>query len=154
MLVLTPQPRLLYIIRQLPLHSRQSELQLLLRRVFKNRFFQFLDTLGELAQVYPLATVVFVGGSLVPVGGHNVLEPAALALPVLFGPHMHNFIAARDLLLETGGGRQADAGELAAVLSSLLGDAHQRDAIGSAAQAAVAANRGARDRLLALIEAV
>ena len=50
-----------------------------------------LDTIGELATVYQLGTVVFVGGSLVPTGGHNILEPAVYGRPVVFGPHMHNF---------------------------------------------------------------
>src|SRR3546814_5704822 len=56
------------------------------------------DSMGELFAYFAAADVAFVGGSLVPIGGHNVLEPAALGLPVLFGPHMHNFVAARDLL--------------------------------------------------------
>ena len=50
-----------------------------------------LDTIGELSALYSIATVVFVGGSLVPVGGHNILEPALYKKPILFGPYMHNF---------------------------------------------------------------
>ncbi|MFA5938969.1 MAG: lipid IV(A) 3-deoxy-D-manno-octulosonic acid transferase [Sinimarinibacterium sp.] len=112
------------------------------------------DSMGEMFMYFAAADVAFVGGSLVPVGGHNVLEPAQLAKPVLFGPHMHNFIAARDLLLEAGGGQQTDADGLAAAVSALLADGERREAMGRAGQAAVAANRGARDRLLALIEAI
>lgn len=112
------------------------------------------DSMGEMFMYFAAADVAFVGGSLVPVGGHNVLEPAQLAKPVLFGPHMHNFVAARDLLLEAGGGQQTEADGLAAVLSSLLVDGEKRAAMGNAALTAVAANRGARERLLALIDAV
>ncbi|MEQ1439260.1 lipid IV(A) 3-deoxy-D-manno-octulosonic acid transferase [Fontimonas sp. SYSU GA230001] len=111
------------------------------------------DSMGEMFMYFAAADLAFVGGSLVPVGGHNVLEPAQLGKPVLFGQHMHNFVAARDLLLEAGGGLQIDAAGLAAVLRSLLADTARREAMGSAARAAVAANRGACDRLLALIEA-
>jgi 3-deoxy-D-manno-octulosonic-acid transferase len=110
------------------------------------------DSMGEMLAYFAAADLAFVGGSLVPVGGHNVLEPAALGLPVLFGPHMHNFVAARDLLLE----RQAavalnDAGELAPVLAALFDDADRRERMGAAGKAAVEANRGALRRLLELL---
>ncbi|HSW13363.1 MAG TPA: 3-deoxy-D-manno-octulosonic acid transferase, partial [Solimonas sp.] len=98
--------------------------------------------------------VAFVGGSLVPVGGHNVLEPAALGLPVLFGPQMHNFIAARDLLLvEQAAEQLADAAQLAPALQRLLGDAPRRAAMGAAGRRAIEANRGALQKLLAMLEA-
>src|SRR3546814_16415397 len=61
------------------------------------------DSMGELFAYFAAADVAFVGGSLVPIGGHNVLEPAALGLPVLFGPHMHNFLAARDQIGRASG---------------------------------------------------
>ena len=110
------------------------------------------DSMGEMFAYLAAADLAFVGGSLVPVGGHNVLEPAALGLPVLFGPHMHNFVAARDLLLE----RQAaigiaDAAELAPVLAALFDDGARRAAMGAAGKAAVEANRGALQRLLQLL---
>lgn len=111
------------------------------------------DSMGEMFMYFAAADVAFVGGSLVTVGGHNVLEPAQIGKPVLFGPHMHNFVAARDLLLDAGGGQQTDADGLVAALTALLDDGARRSAMGAAAQAAVVANRGARDRLLALIEA-
>ena len=63
-----------------------------------------LDTVGELAELYAVADVVFVGGSLVPRGGHNMIEPARLGKPVLFGPHTENFREAAALLVEAGGG--------------------------------------------------
>ena len=112
------------------------------------------DSMGEMFAYFAAAEVAFVGGSLVPVGGHNVLEPAALGLPVLFGPQMHNFMAARDLLLEAQAALQvADAAGLAAQLAALLGDPARRTTMGAAGRAAVAANRGALQRLLALLDA-
>jgi 3-deoxy-D-manno-octulosonic-acid transferase len=112
------------------------------------------DSMGELFAYFAAADVAFVGGSLVAVGGHNVLEPAALGLPVLFGPQMHNFIAARDLLLAVGAAQEvANAAALAATVAQLLGDGARRTAMGAAGRAAVDANRGALARLLALIEA-
>ena len=58
-----------------------------------------LDTIGELSRVFSIATIVFMGGSLVPQGGHNVLEPLAQGKPVIFGPHMHNFRDITDIVL-------------------------------------------------------
>jgi len=110
------------------------------------------DSMGEMFAYFAAADVAFVGGSLVPVGGHNVLEPAALGLPVLFGPYMHNFIAARDLLLERRAALAvADAAGLAGELGALFGDAAQRERMGQAGKAAVEANRGALRKLLGLL---
>ena len=83
-----------------------------------------LDTVGELAQVYPLATVVFVGGSLVPAGGHNVLEPAVAGKPIVVGPHMENFqeIAAA-FLAEDAMIQVRDGAGLAAAVGALFADA-------------------------------
>jgi 3-deoxy-D-manno-octulosonic-acid transferase len=112
------------------------------------------DSMGEMFAYFAAADLAFVGGSLVPVGGHNVLEPAALGLPVLFGPQMHNFIAARDLLLGAQAAVQvADAAELAAELEALLREPARRAAMGEAGRLAVEANRGALQRLLALLGA-
>ncbi|MDM4771633.1 lipid IV(A) 3-deoxy-D-manno-octulosonic acid transferase [Solimonas sp. SE-A11] len=111
------------------------------------------DSMGEMFAYFAASDVAFVGGSLVPVGGHNVLEPAALGLPVLFGPQMHNFIAARDLLLgEQAAEQVADATQLAAALTRLLRDPAQRSAMGEAGRRAVAANRGALQKLLELLD--
>jgi 3-deoxy-D-manno-octulosonic-acid transferase len=111
------------------------------------------DSMGELAMYFGAADVAFVGGSLVEVGGHNVLEPAALGLPVLFGPYMFNFEQARALLLEHHAARQIDGAlELEPALSKLFHDAAQRAAMGRAGRDVLEANRGALDRLLALIE--
>jgi 3-deoxy-D-manno-octulosonic-acid transferase len=108
-----------------------------------------LDTIGELAQLYRVATVVFVGGSLVPMGGHNILEPAAFGRAILFGPHMQNFREIATTFLE---GRAAlevrDEWELEAAFRELLSDATRRNALGRAAQAIVDGNHGARERTL------
>lgn len=111
------------------------------------------DSMGEMFAYYAAADVAFVGGSFVPVGGHNVLEPAALGLPVLFGPHMHNFIAARDLLLSRGAALQVGADQLAAQIAVLLGDRCRREEMGEAGRIAVEANRGALRKLRALLDA-
>lgn len=110
------------------------------------------DSMGEMFMYFSMADIAFVGGSLVPVGGHNVLEPAALGMPVLFGPQMHNFIAARDLLLETGAAEQVlDDAKLAYAVLALMRDPARARAMGEAGRQSVAANRGALDRLLALL---
>lgn len=107
------------------------------------------DSLGEMWMYLAAGDLAFVGGSLVEVGGHNVLEPAALGLPVLFGPHMHNFLAARDLLLGADAALEvADAEALAGQVRALLLDPARRGHMGQAGSAAVLANRGALERLL------
>ena len=114
-----------------------------------------LDTVGELAALFQIATVVFLGGSLVPAGGHNVLEPAAWGKPVVFGPHMENFAEIAELFLANRAARQIHTAEaLETALSSLLGDPVQRAALGAAARALVEAHRGATDRSLAAMAAL
>ncbi len=111
------------------------------------------DTLGELMLFYAAADVAFVGGSLVPTGGHNMLEPAALGVPVVFGPHLFNFADISRALLEMGGARQVeDSGELAEVVAELLDDPARRAEMGEAGRRLVAANRGALERLLGLLQ--
>ena len=111
-----------------------------------------LDTIGELAQLYQIATVVFVGGSLVPAGGHNILEPALYGKPVVFGPHMQNFGDIAETFLSNGAAIQIrTAGELQETMLSLIGDPVRRARVGAAARALVESNRGARDRTLAVI---
>jgi 3-deoxy-D-manno-octulosonic-acid transferase len=112
-----------------------------------------VDTVGELAALYAAADVAFVGGSLVPIGGHNLLEPAALGLPVLTGPSHTNGKDIARLLLQQGAALQvANAAELAAALRSLLGDAAARQRMGASGRHIVESNRGSVGRLLALIE--
>jgi 3-deoxy-D-manno-octulosonic-acid transferase len=111
-----------------------------------------LDTIGELAQLYQIATVVFVGGSLVPAGGHNILEPALYGKPVVFGPHMQNFGEIAETFLTNGAAIQVrTVGELEETMLSLIGDPVRRARVGAAARALVESNRGARDRTLAVI---
>lgn len=110
------------------------------------------DSMGEMFMYFAAADAAFVGGSLVPVGGHNVLEPAALGLPVLFGPSMHNFVAARELLLDVGAAQEiASAQALAPAITALLANAAKSGDMGAAGKKAVAANRGALARLLGLL---
>jgi 3-deoxy-D-manno-octulosonic-acid transferase len=112
-----------------------------------------LDSLGELVDFYAAADVAFVGGSLVPIGGHNLLEPAALGVPILTGPHNSNAPEVARLLIERGAARVVhNAGELGAQLSELIADPAERAALGALARACVDSNRGALVRLLALIE--
>ena len=111
-----------------------------------------LDTIGELAQVYQLATVAFVGGSLVPTGGHNILEPAVYGRPVVFGPSMTNFAEIAEMFLASGAAVQVHSEhELEETLITLMGDSVRRAAIGAAARALVDANRGATERTLDLL---
>ncbi len=111
-----------------------------------------LDTIGELAQVFQVATAVFVGGSLVDAGGHNILEPAVFGKPIVFGPHMQNFAEIAQAFLENGAAIQIQSGrELETVMRELLGDPVKRARLGAAARALVEANRGARARSLAAI---
>ena len=103
-----------------------------------------LDTLGELIQVYSLATVVFVGGSLVPSGGHNILEPAVAGKPVIVGPHMENFQEIAEKFRAEGAMVQvASAEELALEVTSLLTDEARRRNLGEKAKSLVDRNRGA-----------
>jgi len=112
-----------------------------------------LDTVGELADLYRLADVVFVGGSLVPSGGHNMLEPAQRKKPVLFGPHTTNFRESAELLLSAGGAVVVkDALELTREVERLLDDPELRRKMGEAACAAVATRQGALGETLALVE--
>lgn len=108
-----------------------------------------LDTLGELASFYRYGDIVFVGGSLVPVGGHNILEPALYGRPVIFGPHIENFRDAARILIDSGGGIKVnDADELKNRIERLLSDGVLRDSIGKKAREAVMNNQGATERTL------
>ncbi len=112
------------------------------------------DSVGEMARYLTAGDAVFVGGSLVPLGGHNLLEPAAMGRAVIAGPHRFNFEAAADLLE----GADAlvtvrDADELAISVANLLTDSQRRQRRAAAGQHCVTANQGARNRLLAHIKA-
>jgi len=111
------------------------------------------DSMGELTTFYAAADVAFVGGSLVRVGGHNLLEPVALGVPVVTGPHNENAADIAELLFACGAALMVpDWAGLAAEVSWLLGDQPGRHKRGAAGSQAIAANRGALDRLLALVD--
>lgn len=112
-----------------------------------------VDTIGELMKFYALADVVFVGGSLVDTGGHNLLEPASVGAPVVFGPHMHNFREITALVLEAGAGSQlADGAALAGELDRLLADPVRRQRMGGAGLQLLARCGGAAARHLEIID--
>lgn len=114
-----------------------------------------VDTMGELARLYAAGTVVFVGGSLVPIGGHNILEPAIHARPVLFGPHMGNFAEMGRLFLEQQAGVEVrDARALAEETLRLLREPRVAEQMGETGRAIVATHRGAGRRTVDLLEAV
>jgi len=110
-----------------------------------------LDSIGELRSAYPLADIVFVGGSLIPHGGQSIFEPAAAAKAIVTGPYTANFNAAvnefisRDALVQL---QSADAASLTAVFADLLRDTSRRTALGANALAVIEANRGAVDKTL------
>jgi 3-deoxy-D-manno-octulosonic-acid transferase len=111
-----------------------------------------VDTLGELLDFYAAADVAFVGGSLVPVGGHNLLEPAALGLPILTGPHNFNSEEIARLLISRGAAEVvADSRALGRRVAALLSDPAERSRMGAAGQASIDSNRGALAKLLGLI---
>jgi len=111
-----------------------------------------LDSIGELASIYQIATVAFVGGSLVPVGGHNILEPAVHGRPVVFGPYMSNFAEIAEMFLASGAAVQvASESDLESMLIALTTDPVRRAALGAAARALVDANRGATARTLDVV---
>ena len=111
-----------------------------------------LDTIGELAEVYQIATVVFVGGSLVPAGGHNILEPALFGKPIAFGPHMENFAEIVEAFLANDAAIQVQSErDLDEVIVGLMGDPVRRARLGAAARALIDANRGAKDKTMTVI---
>jgi 3-deoxy-D-manno-octulosonic-acid transferase len=112
-----------------------------------------LDTLGELLAFYAASDVAFVAGSLVPIGGHNLLEPASLSRPALTGPHNFNSQDIAELLVKEGAVQVVhDAGDLARAVITLLRDPAERERRGAIGRAAVESNRGAVARLVQLID--
>lgn len=108
-----------------------------------------LDTIGELPAAYMLGTVAFVGGSLVPRGGQNLIEPASAGVPVLFGPHTQNFASIADALLAAGAGlRVSDAAGLAEAVGKLLASPSDRSRMGAAGRELAGLHRGATGRTI------
>lgn len=113
------------------------------------------DTMGELLALYGAADLAFVGGSLVPIGGHNLLEPAALGVPVLTGPELANFLDVAETLREAEALVEVADGEaLSDTLGRLFDDPSERRRLAEAGRGVVAANRGALERTLAGLEAL
>jgi 3-deoxy-D-manno-octulosonic-acid transferase len=111
-----------------------------------------LDTIGELASVYSVASVAFVGGSLIPAGGHNPLEPAQFGVPIVMGPHYANFRAITEDLLVHQALRIAAREELAAVLIELLQDRSAAEAMGSRARQVFSSQAGATGRCVEVLK--
>ncbi len=110
------------------------------------------DTIGELPLLLAAVDAAFIGGSLVEVGGHNMLEASVCAIPVAFGPHTFNFGVISELLVERNAAqRVSDAQSLAACMEGWLRDASLRATVGENGRAVVEENRGALDRLVALV---
>jgi 3-deoxy-D-manno-octulosonic-acid transferase len=111
------------------------------------------DTMGELPLFYAASDVAFVGGSLVPEGGHNMLEPAALGVPVIFGPHLRDVADISERLLLAGAGRKVnDSDELAAAVVEYMHDANLRHVAGQRGREFVKENRGALSLVMELVE--
>ncbi|MBP9614767.1 MAG: 3-deoxy-D-manno-octulosonic acid transferase, partial [Thiopseudomonas sp.] len=112
------------------------------------------DTMGELMFLYALADVALVGGSLIKHGGHNMLEPVALAKPTLTGPHYFNFLEIAEQLLEAGGLQTvADSSQLAQAVARLWTSHSHTEKMCRAAQQVLQRNQGALQRLLDIIQA-
>lgn len=111
-----------------------------------------VDVMGELPRFYAAADIAFVGGSLLPFGGHNVLEPASLGIPVLCGPHTHNFAEICGLLRDAGALTVVpDVASLVAAARRWLADSNERDRVGQLGRETVRQHRGATTRTLTLI---
>jgi len=110
------------------------------------------DSMGEMHYYLGLGDLVFVGGSLVNTGCQNIIEPAALGLPVITGPSLYNFKAVSETLLEVGAMKVVNSSqELAIEVTGLLADSEKRLAMGQASVQAVQGNQGATDRNTELI---
>ena len=112
-----------------------------------------LDTIGELSNIYSLATVAFVGGSLVNIGGHNLLEPAVYKKPVLYGHYLKGYLEMAEMLEAAGGGiRVKNGDEFLKKVKQLFIDEAYRQRAGNAAYSVVLANKGATDKCLNVLE--
>lgn len=110
-----------------------------------------LDSIGELSQLFSGADVTFIGGSLLPFGGHNILEPAYSGKPSIFGPHMENFPIAKDFLMEGAAIMVKDPGGLAAAIKDLLENTEKAEHMGQKAKGIIDKNTGAVKKAVALV---
>ena len=136
------------------LWCRRSDWKSRLARPLRPGEIVLLDTIGELASVYSMASVAFVGGSLVPAGGHNPLEPAQFGVPIVMGPHYANFTAITESLREVDALRIADVDDVATVLIALVNDRQLAVAMGARAIEVFERQAGATDRCIAAIREV
>jgi len=137
--------RNLQMVRRTQLHAMAAN--------FEQPTVLLLDTIGELATVFQYATVVYMGGSLVPTGGHNVLEPARHAKPIVFGPHMENFRDIARMFIEAKAAMRIDSpAQLGPAISQILVDSQQASDLGRRALAVVRQNTGATERVLRVLE--
>jgi len=113
-----------------------------------------LDVMGELARAYSLATVAIVCGSFVPIGGHNLLEPAVYGVPVLYGPHMHKQPEILRFFSESGGGVQIKGNDLGPMVRRLLLDPDERQRLGRLAAETIELNRGSAQRHMQVLRQV
>ena len=121
--------------------------------ITQNTDILLVDTIGELQMIYAAADIAFVGGSLVSIGGHNLIEPAALGLPILTGPHLYNFTEISKLLQNAGAAQIVmDASGIADAVIALCSAKELREKIGKCAQETIEANRGALKKHMECIE--
>jgi 3-deoxy-D-manno-octulosonic-acid transferase len=136
-------------------YVKRSDLKSETRGACENCQVLLLDTMGELATLYALASVVFIGGSLVPTGGHNILEPAVFRKPMIFGPSMSNFREMSEYFLQHEAAVQVkDSAELGNELVRMCCQPELRQQIGDRGHGILMANRGAAQRILNRIESV
>jgi 3-deoxy-D-manno-octulosonic-acid transferase len=110
------------------------------------------DSMGEMFAYLAACDIAFVGGSLLPYGGQNLLEACAMGKPVLIGPHTYNFAEAAELAVRTGAAmRVADAHELAGAIQTLFADEKKRHAMGEAGRTFIARHQGATQKIMNLI---
>ncbi|MFC1489317.1 3-deoxy-D-manno-octulosonic acid transferase [Thermodesulfobacteriota bacterium] len=133
--------------------SYQLRTELDKKDAFRTAPVVIVDTIGELKATYSIASIVFCGGSLVPLGGQNVLEAAVWSKPVLYGPSMEDFLDAIELLDKTGGGIPVkDGHDLAEKAIYYLTHPEEAEKIGKSAQKAVLSNQGAAEKHAAVIQ--
>jgi 3-deoxy-D-manno-octulosonic-acid transferase len=136
-------------------YVKRSDLNAATNGAGRERQVVLLDSMGELSTLYALASVVFIGGSLVPTGGHNILEPALFRKPTLFGPSMSNFrYMSADFLQQQAAVQVMDSAELGRELVRMFRDSEFRQRIGERGHAILMANRGAAQRIVDRIESI
>lgn len=110
-----------------------------------------LDTIGELSQIFSTASVTFIGGSLLPYGGHNILEPAFWGIPIIFGPFMDNFPVAEDFLRSSAAHQVRDAEDIANSVVALLEDSDRARQMGENARRILEINSGATEKAMEIV---